>query len=66
VASFTHKKVIFPVPYNKQKTIPYIIQHLEAEKFMPVIDREYTLEDISLAYDYVIQGQKTGNVIINV
>lgn len=66
VASFTHKKVIFPVPYNKQKTIPYIIQYLEAEKFMPVIDREYTLEDISLAYDYVIQGQKTGNVIINV
>ncbi len=60
------KKVIFPLPYSKQKTIPYIMNLLEQGKFKPVIDREYSLEDISKAYEYVISGEKTGNVIINV
>ncbi len=66
LTSISSKKVIFPIPYNKQKTIPYISNLLEKEKFMPVIDREYLLEDISKAYEYVITGQKTGNVVINV
>lgn len=48
-----------------KKTIPYINNHLETEKFKPVIDREYLLEDISKAYEYVIKGQETGNVLIN-
>jgi NADPH:quinone reductase-like Zn-dependent oxidoreductase len=60
------KKVIFPLPYSKQKTIPYISNLLESGKFKPVIDREYSIEDISKAYEYVITGEKTGNVIINV
>ena len=59
------KKVIFPVPYSKQKTIPYIMQMLEEGHFAPVIDREYALEDISKADEYVLTGEKTGNVIIN-
>lgn len=49
LASITNKKVIFPIPYNKQKTIPFISHLLEKGKFKPVIDREYTLEDISAA-----------------
>lgn len=61
-----NKKVIFPIPYSKQKTIPYIINHLENKSFEPVIDREYTLEDVAKAYEYVIKGQKTGNVVVNV
>ena len=61
----SNKKVIFPIPYNKRETIPYISKLLETEKFKPVIDREYLLEDISKAYEYVIKGQKTGNVIIS-
>jgi hypothetical protein len=39
---------------------------LEKEKFNPVIDREYVLEDISKAYEYVIKGQKIGNVLIKI
>jgi len=54
------------MPYSKQKTIPYISNLLEKGKFKPVIDREYALEDISKAYEYLITGEKTGNVIINV
>ena len=61
-----NKKVIFPLPYNTQETIPYIINLLKKEKFKPIIDREYLLEDISKAYQYVIMGEKTGNVTINV
>jgi len=61
-----NKKVIFPIPYSTQKTIPYIIELLKKEKFKAVIDREYLLADIALAYEYVLKGEKIGNVIINV
>lgn len=61
-----NKKLIFPIPYKTQKTIPYIIELLKKEKFKPVIDREYALDDISKAYKYVMTGEKTGNVILNV
>ncbi len=63
---FLNKKVIFPVPYSIQKTIPYIMELLKQEKFKPIIDREYSLEDINLAYEYVLRGEKIGNVIINI
>jgi len=69
-AAFTsigsNKKVIFPIPYRVEKTLPYINHLLKIGKFKPIIDREYSLEDISKAYEYVITGEKTGNVIINV
>ncbi len=64
--SRSNKKVIFPIPYSKQKTIPYISNVLNKGKFKPVIDREYSLEDISEAYEYVMTGEKIGNVLINV
>lgn len=66
MAPISKKKVIFPIPYGKQETIPYISNLLEEGKFKPVIDREYLLDDISKAYKYVISGQKTGNVLINI
>lgn len=61
----SNKKVIFPIPYNKRETIPYTSTLLATGKFRPLIDREYSLEDISKAYEYVIKGQKTGNVLIS-
>jgi NADPH:quinone reductase-like Zn-dependent oxidoreductase len=60
------KKVIFPVPFSIQKTLPYIKNLLEQEKFKPVIDCEYPLENISKAYEYVMTGEKTGNVIVSI
>ncbi len=69
-AAFTsigrNKKVIFPIPYSVRKTLPYINHLLKIGKFKPVIDREYSLATISQAYEFVITGEKTGNVIINV
>ena len=66
LTSISGKKVIFPIPYNRQKTIRYITALLAQGKFKPVIDREYALEDISKAYEYVLTGQKTGNVVITI
>jgi len=66
LTKWSNKKVIFPIPYTKSTTIPYIIDLLEKGIFKPVIDREYSLADISKAYAYVISGNKTGNVIIDI
>ncbi|MFT5817232.1 MAG: NADPH:quinone reductase-like Zn-dependent oxidoreductase, partial [Lentimonas sp.] len=66
LTSWSSKKVIFPIPFNKSKTIPYITARLEQGQFKPVIDREYSLADISKAYAYVMTGEKTGNVIVNI
>lgn len=66
LTSVLSRKVIFPTPYSTEKTIPYICNLLEKGKFNPVIDRKYVLEDISKAYEYVIKGQKTGNVLIKI
>jgi NADPH:quinone reductase-like Zn-dependent oxidoreductase len=63
--SISNKKVIFPIPYSKQRSIPYISNLLETGKLTPIIDREYLLEDISKAYEYVMAGQKTGNVVLS-
>ncbi len=58
------KKVYFPIPYSVDKTLPYIKNFLEKDKFKPVVDREYALDDISQAYAYVLTGEKIGNVVI--
>ncbi len=63
--SRSKQKVIFPIPYSTKLSISYIIDLLEQGKFNPLIDREYALEDIAEAYNYVLSGQKTGNVLIN-
>jgi len=60
------KRVIFPIPFNTKETIPYIMQLLKEENFKPVIDREYSMEEIGLAYEYVLRGEKTGNVLVNI
>lgn len=61
----TNKKVIFPIPYSVEKTLPYIKDLLTTGKFKPLVDREYSLIDISQAYEFVLRGEKTGNVIVN-
>jgi len=58
------KKVIFPIPYSLKKTLPYIHKHLEKGTFNPVVDQTFDLDSIAQAYTYVLTGQKTGNVII--
>jgi NADPH:quinone reductase-like Zn-dependent oxidoreductase len=63
--AISSKKVIFPIPFRTKETIPYISKTLASGKFHSIVDREYELKDISEAYDYVSQGKKTGNVVVN-
>ncbi len=66
MASIIKKKVIFPVPYSKHLTIPFIIKSLQDGSFKPLIDRDYPLEQISKAYEFMMSGQKSGNVTISI
>jgi NADPH:quinone reductase-like Zn-dependent oxidoreductase len=58
------RKVIFPIPFSTKQTIPFISKTLANNTFKPVIEKEYDITEISAAYQYVISGQKTGNVLI--
>jgi NADPH:quinone reductase-like Zn-dependent oxidoreductase len=59
------KKVIFPMPFDIKASLKFMNQLIELGHFKPVIDRVYSLDDISEAFMYVLTGQKIGNVIIS-
>lgn len=61
-----NKKVKFPIPFNIKRSIVFIKKLIEEGKFKSVIDREYALEDIVKAYNYVETGEKIGNVVISI
>lgn len=60
-----NKKVVFPFPQNIKDSIRFVKKLMEQEKFKPLIDRRYPLEQIADAYSYVEKGEKIGNVIIH-
>jgi NADPH:quinone reductase-like Zn-dependent oxidoreductase len=49
--------------YRKEDLL-LVKQLVDAEKYRPVIDRRYTLDEIVEATRYVESGQKTGNVVL--
>ncbi|MCO4813138.1 MAG: NAD(P)-dependent alcohol dehydrogenase [Flavobacteriales bacterium] len=61
---FNSQKVVFPIPKNPKRTIEYLTNLLRKNKLKAVIDREYSMENIKDAYDFVESGEKTGSVII--
>ena len=63
---FGKKRVIFPIPKTRKEDVLFLKQRVEEGTFMPVIDREYKLEQIVEAYRYVETGHKTGNVILTI
>lgn len=60
------QRVIFPIPFSTQRSIPFILEALKKGQFIPLIDRSYPLPDIALAYAYAMSGQKNGSLIINI
>lgn len=60
------KKVIFPIPKINKEKIEYIKTMLDVGAYNPLIDKEYSLDQIKEASRYVESGQKVGNVIIRV
>ena len=66
MSSLLNKKVIFPVPLSTKQSVPHIQKVLEDGTFKPVVDRIYNLADIKQAFQYVIKGHKTGNVVLSI
>ncbi|MGK2861817.1 MAG: NAD(P)-dependent alcohol dehydrogenase [Chitinophagaceae bacterium] len=59
------KKVKFPLPKSIHRSMAFINELIEQEKFTPLIDRRFSPEEIPEAFSYVLTGQKKGNVIVS-
>lgn len=60
------KKLLFPIPSISKDDILLIKELLASHKFKPLIDRSYTLDQITDAYKYVESGEKLGNVVLKI
>jgi NADPH:quinone reductase-like Zn-dependent oxidoreductase len=63
---FGGKKVLFPIPKISKEDVLFFKELVEKEAYKPLIDRQYRLEQIIEAYQYVEAGQKIGNVVIKI
>ena len=63
---FGGKKVLFPIPIIKKEDVIFLKSLVENGEYKPLLDRQYSLEQIVEAYKYVETGQKIGNVVIRV
>ena len=65
ISPFTRgKKVKFPLPFSIQRSMVFINELVEKDQFKPLIDRRYRIDEIADAFEYVMSGQKKGNVVI--
>ena len=60
----TGKKVKFPLPFSIQRSMAFINELIEKDKFKPLIEKRYPFSEIRSAFKYVMSGQKKGNVIL--
>lgn len=60
------RKVKFPYPPDIKRSIVLLKKIIEEGKYKPVIDRTYSLEQITEAFRYVETGEKIGNVAITI
>ena len=58
--------MLFPIPVIDKEEVIFFKGLVESGEFRPVIDRQYTMDQIVEAYHYVGSGQKTGNVILRI
>ena len=58
------KKEVLAIPKDLMQNLDFIRGLVETGKFIPVIDREYSIDKIVDAYKYVASGQKIANVVI--
>jgi len=60
------KKVIFAMSVNKTGGLNFIRKLVEEGKLKTIIERQYSLEELPAAHEYVEKGHKKGNIIISV
>jgi len=60
-----NSSVVFPVPSDLPSSLLFVTDLIEKGCFRSVIDREYKISEALQAYEYVLSGEKTGNVILS-
>lgn len=60
------KKVIFPLPVDRKRSVLLIQKLIEEGQFKAIIDRIYPLTETADAYAFAASGKKTGNVVIKI
>ncbi|MFT4544084.1 MAG: NADPH:quinone reductase-like Zn-dependent oxidoreductase [Bacteroidia bacterium] len=63
---FGSKSVRFPFPSSRPHSVRMMKKLLADGNYKPVIDRIYTMSEVVDAFRYVLNGQKIGNVVIDV
>jgi len=58
------KKVKFPYPPDILRSILFIKKLIQEGKYKSLIDKTYPIENIQEAFNYVMKGQKRGNVVL--
>lgn len=60
------KKIIGGISIERKSDLEFLKKIIEEDKFKPVIGKNFTLEKISEAHEYVETGHKVGNVAITI
>ena len=60
------KRVRLPIPKYSKDDVLHVRRLVGEDRYRPVIDRTYRLEDVVEATKYVETGEKTGNVVLTV
>ncbi len=63
---FSNKKVRFPLPVGLQESLDFTHDLLSRGKFKPLIDKEVPLNAVHSGYDYMMSGEKIGNIILSI
>ncbi len=58
------RRVAFPFPVDRHRSVAMIADRLASKQFAPLIDRDYGIAEVAEAYRYVMSGRKIGNVIL--
>lgn len=60
------KRVRMAIPHDLKGSMAKIRPHLQSGAFKPMIDRHFSMTEISEAFEYVDSGRKLGNVILDI